>query len=244
MPSLKGQTALITGGASGIGHAVAGGLAREGVNVVIGDVHPEVEQVARELAERVGGLVSGVRLDVTDAAQVEQVLDSVARQFGSLHILGNIAGIYQRRAVVDMTPADWDRTLNVNLRGAFLCTRYALPHMLRQRYGRIVSIASGLGVIGGATSSAYAASKAGLMAFTRSVAAEVYEAGIRVNCLAPGITDTPLMRGANTPEDIERAIARSGRPLGKPEDVVGPFLFLVSDAASTISGVTLWMKNP
>jgi NAD(P)-dependent dehydrogenase (short-subunit alcohol dehydrogenase family) len=244
MPTLEGRTAVITGGASGIGYAIAGGLAREGANVVIADIHPALEQSARELSERSGRAVIGMRMDVTDPAQVEQTMAAVVEQYGGLHILGNIAGIYKRHTVIEMTPSQWDQTLNINLRGVFLCTHFALPYMVRQGYGRIISIASGIAVLGGASGSAYAASKAGVIAFTKSVAGEVFEAGIRVNCLAPGITDTPLMRQANTPEDVERAVARSGRPLGKPEDVVGPFLFLLSDAASMMSGVTLWLKNP
>jgi len=151
---------------------------------------------------------------------------------------------YRRATVADMTAAEWDETLDANLKSAFLCTHFALPHMTGQRYGRIVSIASGLGVRGAARSSAYAASKAGLMAFSASVSLEVFDHGVTVNCIAPGLTDTPLMRNANTPEEIAATIARAGRPLGKPGDVVAPFLFLVSDAAAAVSGVTLWMRNP
>lgn len=244
MSNLRGQTAFITGGASGIGNAIATALAREGVNVVIGDINPEVEKVARETAERAGGTVKGLRLDVSNAEQVEQAIASVVQQFGALHILGNIAGIYKKLTALEMTPDQWDQTININLRSVYLGTHFALPYMIQQRYGRIISIASGIGVAGAARSSAYAASKAGLMAFTKSVSQEVYQYGVTINCIAPGITDTPLMRGANTPEEIEATVARSGRPVGRPEDPVGPFLFLVSEQASMISGVTLWMRNP
>jgi len=110
-----------------------------------------------------------------------------------------------------MTAAEWDETLDANLKSAFLCTHFALPHMTGQRYGRIVSIASGLGVRGAARSSAYAASKAGLMAFSASVSLEVFDHGVTVNCIAPGLTDTPLMRNANTPEEIAATIAGETR---------------------------------
>ena len=116
--------------------------------------------------------------------------------------------------------------------------------MIEQGYGRIISIASGYGVVGGPEGSAYAASKGGLLAFTKSTAAEVFNQGVNVNCIAPGITDTPLMRSIVTPSEIEAFVARASRPLGKPEDVVGPFLFLIGESAKTISGITFWMKNP
>jgi 3-oxoacyl-[acyl-carrier protein] reductase len=236
---LREQIAFVTGGASGIGRAIAATLAREGARVAIGDVNPEVEKAARDI-----GAARGLRVDVTDSRQVQAAIDTVVRDLGGLHIVGNIAGIYRRAAVADMTDAQWDETLDANLKSVFLTTHFALRYMLPQRYGRIVSIASGLAVRGSARSSAYAASKAGLIAFTKSVAAEVFEQGVTVNCIAPGITDTPLMRNANTPEEIEGAVRSSGRPLARPEDAVAPFLFLISDAARTVSGVTLWMRNP
>ena len=233
------RRAFITGGASGIGRVIAAALARDGARVAIGDLNPKVDAVARDL-----GAAMGIRVDVTQPAQVDAAIRDVVRTLGGLDILGNVAGIYRRATVADMTPAQWDETLDANLKSAFLCTHFALPHMLRQRYGRVVSIASGLGVRGAARSSAYAASKAGLMAFTKSVALEVFDQGVTVNCISPGITDTPLMRDANAPGEIEATVARTGRPLGKPEDVVAPFLFLIGDAAESVSGVTLWMRNP
>src|SRR3989442_1318555 len=235
----RDQVAFITGGASGIGRAIATALAREGARVAVGDVNPDVQAVARDI-----GAAEGLRVDVTDSDQVEAAIDRVVRDLGGLHILGNIAGIYRKAAVADMTAKQWDETLDANLKSAFLATHFALRHMLPQRYGRIVNIASGLAVRGAAKSSAYAASKAGLMAFTRSVAFEVFEQGVTVNCIAPGITDTPLMRNANTTAEIESTVRSSGRPLARPEDAVAPFLFLVGDGATNVSGVTLWMRNP
>lgn len=235
----RDQVAFITGGASGIGRAIATALVRDGARVAIGDLHPEVEKAARDI-----GAALGIRVDVTDAAQVETAIDTVARTLGGVHILGNIAGIYRKGSVAEMTPEQWDETLDANLKSVFLCTHFALRHMLRQRYGRIVGIASGIGVRGGAQSSAYAASKAGLMVFTKSVAFEVFDQGVTVNCIAPGITDTPLMRNANTSEEIQAAVRHMGRPLGQPDDVVAPFLYLVSDAAKNVSGVTMWLRNP
>jgi len=235
----RDQVAFISGGASGIGRAVAAALAREGARVAIGDLNPEVEKVARDI-----GAAMGVRVDVTAAGEAETAIDDVARNLGGLHILGNIAGIYRKAAVAEMTPEQWDETLDANLRSVFLCTHFALRHMLRQRYGRIIGIASGIGVRGAARSSAYAASKAALMVFTKSVAAEVFDQGVTINCIAPGITDTPLMRNANSPEEIQAAVRSMGRPLGQPEDVVAPFLYLISDAAKNVSGVTMWLRNP
>lgn len=238
-PVLRDQVAFITGGASGIGRAIAAALAREGARVVIGDLNPEVEKAAREI-----GAARGIRMDVADSDQVEAAIDTVVRDLRALHILGNVAGIYRKAAVADMTAQQWDETLDANLRSAFLTTHFALRRMLPQRYGRIINIASGLAVRGAARSSAYAASKAGLIAFTKSVAFEVFDQGVTVNCIAPGITDTPLMRNANTTAEIESTVRSSGRPLAEPEDAVAPFLFLIGDAAKNVSGVTLWMRNP
>lgn len=244
MSSLKGQAAFITGGASGLGRAIAEGLAREGANVAIGDLAAAVQDAAREMAERTGGTVLGLQLDVADEAQVQRAIHTAVDRFGGLHVLGNVAGVYGRSPVLEMSPDTWDRTIATNLRGTFLCTRFALPHMVAQGYGRIVNIVSGLGVTGVEEGSAYAASKAAIVAFTKSVAVEVAARGVTVNCLAPGITDTPLLRATYTPEEIQRASARYARGVGHPEDVVGPFLFLVGEASKTINGTTLWTRSP
>jgi len=236
---LTDQVAFITGGASGIGRAVATALAGEGLRTVIGDLNPEVETIARKI-----GAAKGLHVDVRKPEQVEQAIRTIRGEFGALHVLGNIAGTFIRATTAALAPEQWDETLDTNLKGPFLCTHFALAVMVEQGYGRIVSIASGYGVVGGAEGSAYAASKGGLLAFTKSTAAEVFNQGVTVNCIAPGITDTPLMRSILTPPEIEAAVARAGRPLGKPDDVVAPFLFLISDAAKTISGITFWMKNP
>lgn len=236
---LQDQVAFVTGGASGIGRAVASALVSQGVRTVIGDLNPEVAAVAKDL-----GAARGLMLDVRKPEQVQQAIEAVKAEFGALHVLGNVAGTFIRAAVADLSTEQWDETLDTNLKGPFLCTRYALPVMIEQGYGRIISIASGYGVVGGAEGSAYAASKGGLMAFTKSAAAEVFKHGITINCIAPGITDTPLMRRTMAPQEIAGVVTRSGRPLGEPADVAGPFLFLMSDAAKTVSGITFWMKNP
>lgn len=241
---LAGKVAFISGGASGIGLAVASTLASEGVQVVIGDISSEVEHVAEELARQTSGTVAGVQLDVGNAAHVGNVIEEIVAKYSGLHILGNIAGIYGRSPLLQMSPEQWDRTITTNLRGTFLCIRFALPHMVQQGYGRVVSIVSGLGVTGVAEGSAYAASKAAVVALTKSVAQEVAAHNVTVNCLAPGITDTPLLRSTYTQEEIDRVTVRSTRGVGVPEDVAGPFLFLLSPSASRMTGVTLWMRNP
>lgn len=244
MSDVAGRIALVTGGASGIGRALATALAANGAQVLIADRDPRVTEVAEGVAVETGGRIEGLALDVTNEREVEGTMGEVVRRFGRLEILANVAGIYRRRPLLEMSPADWDETIGVNLRGVFLCTRYAAPFMVEQRFGRIVNIASGLAVRGQPRTAHYAASKGGVMAFTTAVARELEADNVTINCIAPGFTDTPATRAAHTEQELAAAIARTGRPLGQPEEIAGTFLFLVGEAARTITGSTLWMRQP
>jgi 3-oxoacyl-[acyl-carrier protein] reductase len=223
---------------------VAVALAEAGVGVLIVDVHPRLNETVESIKRTSRGAVLGLRADVTVDADAQEAVRVAISEFGHLDVLANVAGIYKKRALLEMTVPEWDEMIAVNLRGVFLMTRHAVPQMVRQQYGRIVNIASGIGVRGQERASHYAASKAGVMAFTRSIAVELRAQNVMINCLAPGKTDTPGMRAAETPEEIEAAVARIGMPLGRPEDVVGPFMFLIGPGASVISGTTLWVRNP
>lgn len=237
---LAGQVALVTGGNGGIGRAVALALAGEGcrVGVVAGHDLAGAEAVAREI-EQTGGEALALRADVSDAAQAEGAVWAVAERFGRLDILVNNAGITRDGLLLRMSEADWDAVFDVNLKGAFHCTKAALKWMVRQRSGRIVNIASIVGMMGNAGQANYAAAKAGLIGFTRATAREVASRGILVNAVAPGFIQTRMT--AAIPEKAREAMLQQiplGR-LGQPSDVAPAVLFLCLPEVSYITGQVL-----
>ena len=233
----SGAVALVTGAGSGIGRAIALGIAEGGIRVAAVDIAGPNATATAERAVAKGGAMEAFATDVSRAPDVVGLYDQVRERMGIPSVLINCVGIYPRSRVADMSEEEWDRVLSTNLKSAFLMCRAVVPGMAELGQGRIVSITSSLGVTGSAGGAHYAASKAGLDAFTRSLAHEVGEQGINVNCVAPGLTDTPMMRGANSPEYIALLAARSpGGRLGQPEDVLGLVLFLLSDGAAHITG--------
>jgi len=233
----EGNVAIVTGGGSGIGRAIALGLAAEGAAVVVADLAPDRARAVTREIEAVGGLAVPHEVDVSDSASVGAMVDAAVERFGALDILINNAGVVLIAPVASMTDEQWDRVIAVNLRGTFLCSRAALRHMLTRRSGRIVNTASGLGVSGSPGAAVYGASKAAIINFTRSLALEVVPHGINVNAVSPGVTDTPFWRATRTPQQVEAEIA-AGR-VGKPEDIVPTVLFLCSEAAAAITGQTI-----
>jgi len=244
---LVDKIALVTGASRGIGRAVAYALAKEGAHVVVNYLQSEAAaETLKEEIETLGRKALTVRADVARTEDVEQMVKAALDTFGRIDILVNNAGILPRILVTDMTDETWDRTLAVNLRGVFLCSRAVIRSMMEQKSGKIVSMTSGRGVAGQARGAHYSASKGGIIAFTKSLALEVAPYGINVNAVAPGPTNTDMWRAGGTKEEIEEKLKAPPLPsgIGKPEDVVAPVLFLLTKASKNVTGQVIFMKTP
>jgi 3-oxoacyl-[acyl-carrier protein] reductase len=239
MDRLKDKVALITGGNTGIGRAVALAYAREGADVAIAYVERELEaQSLVHEVEHSGRRAVALRADVTSEADVQALVRQVVERLGRIDVLVNNAGIQRPQAITEMTVADWDRMIGVHMRGAFLCCREVAAHMIPRKSGRIIVLTSQLAYIGRPRYTAYSAAKGGLLTFTRALAQELAPHGILVNSVSPGLIDTgfdPL------PDDVKRAHAASLplKRLGTPDDLVGAFVFLASDESRYFCGQTL-----
>ena len=238
MPEVNGRrAALVTGGATGIGRRIAATLARDGADVAIADLDLEQAAVTAAEVERAGGRAVCVRTDVADEGAVLALFAAVDREFGRLDILVNNAGICELTPILDLTVAAWDRMMAINLRGAFVAGREAFRRMKDAGGGRIVSIASMAGKMGGAAAGAhYSASKAGVICLTKSLALQAAPYGITANAVAPGPIDTPLTREWGEQTNREFAAKIPLGTFGAPEDVAEVVAFLTSDRARFITG--------
>jgi 3-oxoacyl-[acyl-carrier protein] reductase len=233
----KNKVAVITGGAQGIGRAIALGMAREGAKIVVADLQSEKANAVAGEVKELGSEARGVGVDVADETSVNQLANATFAAFGRVDILVNDAGVYLKSSVVDMSEADWDRTLDVNLGGNFLCCRAFVPAMRAQKSGRIISMASGIGHYGMKQFSHYAASKAAIIGFVKSLARELGPDGITVNAICPGSANTAMPRGHRSEEEVMQRLRSTPLPhVLEPQDIAGPILFLASDAAAYITG--------
>ncbi|HEV3267314.1 MAG TPA: 3-oxoacyl-ACP reductase family protein [Acidimicrobiales bacterium] len=237
---LVDRVAVITGGASGIGAAIAVAFAREGADVALVDqtTRHEAEDVMAAVREH-GREAFFCQTDVSSADEVDSMAREVIAKFGRVDILVNCAGIFTERRVENMSVDDWDRVLNVNLRGTFLCTRVLLNQMLDRGSGRIINIASQLGQIGGVDAAHYSASKAGVIGFTKSLAREVGTRGVLVNAIAPGPIETPMLAGET---EVWRSRKLQELPIGRfgtVHEVTPTAVLLASDEGSYYLGQTL-----
>jgi len=244
MGRLEKRIAIVTGDGQGIGRAIALAMAREGAALVIADLdEANAGAVGREI-ERVGGKASALYTDISNEGSVRGMIDHTLNEHGHVDILVNNAGIFPTSSVEEMAEEEWNRVIGTNLIGTFLCSRAVVPHLLTQRSGRIISLTSGRAFQGARHGAHYAASKAGIIAFSKSLALELAPYGITVNVICPGITDTAQPRGHQTEEQIYAQGQRVplGR-IGQPEDLAGPAIFLASDAAGFITGQTILVNG-
>jgi 3-oxoacyl-[acyl-carrier protein] reductase len=239
------RVALITGGAGGIGGAVAHRMAAAGMTVVIADYDHAAAQMVMEEINSGGSSADAIAMDVTQSREVKALVTDVASRHGRIDVLANIAGgsIYTKR-IEEFTWAEWKRVIDSNLKGTFLMCREVAPIMQRQKSGRIVNTASNYGVTGSALRAPYAAAKAGIIAFSKSLALELAPDGILVNTVAPGPTDTPRVMEKESPE--ARRQRWSSIPLGrtaKPEDLAEMYYFLTTPGSAAITGQTFHVNG-
>ncbi len=245
MERMTGRTAVVTGAASGIGRATAVLLAAEGASVVVADLDAAGAGATAAGIEAAGGRARAVNADVTDSEACRQLVDIATTEFGGLDVVVNSAGIIRRADVVGTSEQDWDAVMAVNVRSIFLLGKHAVPVMAAAGHGSIVNIGSGWGLKGGGNAVSYCASKGAVVNMTRAMAIDHGPAGIRVNCVCPGDTDTPLLRSEARQLGLDEAaflLESAERPLsrlGTPDDIARAVLYLASDDASWVTGSIL-----
>lgn len=242
MKGLKGKTVVVTGGAGGIGSATCLRFAEEGANVVVTDLNQQAAQAVADQITAAGGRAMALACDLTDHAAVQAAVARIEDDFAPIDILANIAGWDVFTPFLKSDPAFWDKIIDINLRSVLNITHPVLTRMAERRAGRIVSIASDAARVGSSGESVYAACKAGVIAFTKTIAREHARHGITANVVCPGVTETGMldnfMESAGDPEKLRVAFTRAvpmGR-LGRPEDLPGAILFFASDEAAFVTG--------
>ena len=238
--SLEGQVVLVTGSSRGIGAVIARRMAKAGARVALNynaSIDSAIE--VRDSIFAAGGEAMLSAGDVSDESQAEQIIKAVIDEFGHVDVLVNNAGIHRDRLLMRMKTSDFDEVLQVNLRGAFLCTRFVMPHLIRQHYGRVINMSSVVGLTGNPGQANYAAAKAGLIGFTKAVAREVASRNVTVNAVAPGYIATGMVEDLNT-DQRKQILDRipMGR-FGTSEDVAETILFLSSKGAGYLTGQVL-----
>jgi 3-oxoacyl-[acyl-carrier protein] reductase len=241
--SLQGKTAIVTGAAQGIGRAIAENLAQAGADIAVADLDPERSLETVGAIEKLGRKALNLKVNVADTNDTKAMVEQVIKAWGKIDILVNNAGITRDGLLLRMKEEDWNLVLQINLNGTFHCTKAVLQPMTKQRYGRIVNIASIVGVIGNAGQANYSASKAAVIGFTKTVGREYASRNVTVNAVAPGFIDTAMTHGL--PTDVKDTLLKQiplGR-LGTPGDVAGAVRFLVSEEAAYITGHVLHVNG-
>jgi len=240
-PALQGRVAVVTGGGRGIGKGIAGKLAAAGADVIVGDIDMAQAQLTADELSRKNKKVMAAQIDVSREESVAELITRALDEFGNVDILINNAGIMFRTRLMDISVDEWERILQVNLTGPFLCTKAVIPVMKKNGFGRIVNISSSAGrsvsTLGGVH---YTASKAGLLGLTRAVAKEVAPLGITVNAVCPGLIDTQMARETTTQEELENFLDSFPiKRLGSSEEIGDLVVFLCSENASYITGASV-----
>ncbi len=241
--SLQGKTAIVTGAAQGIGRAIAENLAQAGADIAVVDLDPERSLDTVGAIEKLGRRALNLKVNVADTNDTKAMAEQVIKAWGKIDILVNNAGITRDGLLLRMKEEDWNLVLQINLNGTFNCTKAVLQPMTKQRYGRIVNIASIVGVIGNAGQANYSASKAAVIGFTKTVGREYASRNVTVNAVAPGFIDTAMTHGL--PTDVKDTLLKQiplGR-LGTPGDVAAAVRFLVSEEAAYITGHVLHVNG-
>ncbi|MDP2930300.1 MAG: SDR family NAD(P)-dependent oxidoreductase [bacterium] len=248
MFELTNKVALVTGARRGMGKADALTLAKQGAKVAVTDINlEECQQVVEEIKAN-GGEAMAFKMDVSNKAEVDKVFDEVVKKWGRLDILVNNAGVFLPKPFLELTEEDWNKTIDINLKGEFLCAQRAAKEMIKNKWGRIINIASiasgqvGCGYPGGAH---YSASKGGITAMTETMALELGRTGITVNVIGPGAIDTPMIQGIKDSKEAMAAISARvpvGR-VGRSEEVAAVVVFLASEEASYINGATIFVDG-
>jgi 3-oxoacyl-[acyl-carrier protein] reductase len=241
--SLQGRTAIVTGAAQGIGRAIAEALAQAGADIAVADLDPSRSAETVAAVENIGRKALNLKVNVADAGETKSMVEQVLKAWGKVDILVNNAGITRDGLLLRMKEEDWNLVLQINLNGTFNCTKAVLQPMTKQRYGRVVNIASIVGVIGNAGQANYSASKAAVIGFTKTVGREYASRNVTVNAVAPGFIDTAMTHGLSA--DVKDALLKQiplGR-LGTPADIAAAVRFLVSEEASYITGHVLHVNG-
>ena len=242
---MKDKVVIVTGGASGIGRAAALLFSREGATVAIVDIdEPKGLAVVQSIVDS-GGKAVFLRCDVTKSVECRSAVNRVLKEYGKISVLFNNVGIIRRASVVDTTEEEWDRVMDTNVKSVFIFSKYVIPVMTEAGGGVIINTASGWGIMGGQKAASYCASKGAVVLLTKAMALDHGPQNIRVNCICPGDTETPLLisearqLGIPREEFLEEAKQRPLQRIGRPEEIANAVLFLASDAASYVTGTAL-----
>jgi 3-oxoacyl-[acyl-carrier protein] reductase len=238
------SVAVITGAGQGIGREIAIAFSMRDTQVVIADLHGENALKVKDEIQNAGKTASAIEVDVSSEQSVTLMIEQALKEFGTIDVLINNAGIYPSASIEQLTAESWNRVIGTNLTGTFLCSRAVVPTMLEKKKGRVINLSSTTAFRGARNGAHYAASKAGIIGFTKALALELAPTGITVNAICPGLTDTAQPRGHMTDKEL---YAKKDRvPLGRiaqPRDIVGPVLFLASDKAAHITGQTVLVNG-
>lgn len=240
---LSGKTALVTGGSSGLGKMIALGIASFGADVVVADINFPEAQVTKKMIEKIGRKALAIKVDVTKWTQVEEMVNRMTDEFGKVDVSFNIPGINIRKYVLDLTPEEYDKIIEINLRGVFLCSKAVGAIMVKQKKGRMINMASILGHIAMERQAGYASSKGGIIQLTKVLALEWAPYNVQVNALAPAFFKTSLTEWASKEPDIYKEIIKNQRRLAEPWEIIGPAVFLASEASSFVTGTVLFVDG-